>query len=625
MHERKRHFPKTTIALLKVMGIPFLMLIITRLFFYFSNIHSFEDMGIKFWFLGVWFDIMTIALFFLPFYSLFLLPFEFRNTYIYRFIIKLLFHLTNSLLIALNLLDIEYFKFTSKRSTADLFSMVSTGNDMNQLIGSFLADFWFLIVLFIILVITSEWLYRRVISKEFRFNNYSRLSAILQCVFALPILFLIGRGGFGLKPVGVIEAANFTGGKYTSFVLPTPFTLIKSIDQKGIQPKSYFSREKVKQFYTPIKKSVPQNIFSKRKNVVFIILESFGTEFIGYYNKGITYTPFLDSLLDKALTFEHAFANGKKSIEAVPAIFASIPTLMDSPYISSPYGNNKIQALPSILGNYGYTSAFYHGATNGSMSFDGFAKLAGFDQYVGRTEYDNEDHSDNKWGILDEYFNPWTAEQISSLPEPFIASLFTLSSHHPYYIPEHMRDQVKKGPQPICASINYSDIALKAFFEKAKLQDWYENTIFVLLADHTPATSTAFYSQRSQMYRIPMAIYDPTQTLKSARFDGIVQQMDLMPSLLDLLNIETDFYSFGNSIFSNAPREAITYISGSYNYFRGNEMMIFSDEIIHSKEIFDSLCEQENYETIEIEARLKALIQTYNFDLVQNKTHIGEK
>ena len=127
------------------------------------------------------------------------------------------------------------------------------------------------------------------------------------------------------------------------------------------------------------------------------------------------------------------------------------------------------------------------------------------------------------------------------------------------------------------------------------------------------------------MYRIPMAIYDPTQTLKPARFNGIVQQMDLMPSLLDLLNIETDFYSFGNSIFSNAPREAITYISGSYNYFRGNEMMIFSDEIIHSKEIFDSLCEQENDETIEIEARLKALIQTYNFDLVQNKTHIGEK
>lgn len=625
MQDRKTHFPKSAIALLKVLGIPFVMLFITRLIFYFSNIHSFEDMGIKYWFLGIWFDIITIALFFLPFYTLFLLPFEFRNTRIYRFLLKALFHVTNSLLIAVNLLDVEYFKFTSKRSTADLFSMVSTGNDVNQLLGSFLADFWFLIALFVLLAIVSEWLYRRVINKAFRFNSYSRLAAILQFVIALPLLFLIGRGGFGLKPIGVIEAANFTEGKYTSFVLPTPFTLIKSIDQKGIQTKNYFSSEVAQQFFTPNKKSVPQNIFSEKKNVVFIILESFGTEFIGYYNKGESYAPFLDSILNNALTFDYAFANGKKSIEAVPAIFASIPTLMDSPYISSPYGNNKIEALPSLLKKQGYTSAFYHGATNGSMSFDGFTKLAGFDHYVGRTEYNNEDHSDHKWGILDEYFNPWAAEQISSLPEPFMASLFTLSSHHPYFIPEHMKDKVKKGPQPICASIHYADIALKAFFDKAKEQNWYKNTVFVLLADHTPASSTAFYSQRSHMYRIPMAIYDPTGTLKPQRFGRVMQQMDLMPTLLDLLNIETTYYSFGNSIYSDVPREAITYISGSYNYFRGNEMTIFSNDAIQSSEVFDSICTEENYQSSDIENRLKALIQTYNFDLTQNKTHIGEK
>lgn len=625
MQDRKTHFPQSTIALLKVLGIPFVMLFATRLIFYFSNIHSFEDMGIKFWLLGVWFDIITIALFFIPFYALFLVPFEFRNTRLYRGFLKLIFHATNSLLIAVNLLDVEYFKFTSKRSTADLFSMVSTGNDVNQLLGSFLVDFWFLIVLFIALVVASEWLYRKVINKGFRFNNYSRLAAVLQFVIALPILFFIGRGGFGLKPIGVIEAANFTGGKFTSFVLPTPFTLIKSIDQKGIQTKNYFSDEKAQQLFTPIKKSVPQNIFSDKKNVVFIILESFGTEFIGYYNKGESYAPFLDSILNNALTFDYAFSNGKKSIEAVPAIFASLPTLMDSPYISSPYGNNKIEALPSILKKYGYTSAFYHGATNGSMSFDGFAKLAGFDHYVGRTEYNNEAHSDNKWGILDEFFNPWTAEQISSLPEPFMASLFTLSSHHPYFIPEHMKDKVKQGPQPICASIHYADIALQAFFDKAKQQKWYKNTVFVLLADHTPASSTAFYSQRSQMYRIPMAIYDPAGTLKPRRFGSVMQQMDLMPTLLDLLNLETEYYSFGNSIYSDSPREAITYISGSYNYFRGNEMTIFSNDAIQSSEVFDSVCEPESYRSSEIENRLKALIQTYNFDLIQNKTHIGEK
>lgn len=582
-------------------------------------------MGLKYWALGAWFDLITVALFFMPFYILFLLPFGFRNSKVFKIVVKILFHVVNGLLIAMNLIDVEYFKYTGKRSTADLFSMVSTGNDMNQLIGSFLADFWVLIVALISLVLISEILYRKAMPKDFKFKTYSNLAATLQFAVIIPLFFLIGRGGFGLKPIGVIEAASYTGGKFTAFVLPTPFTMIKTIDQQGILPKNYFSAEESKKYFNPIKKSVPQNILNGHPNVVFVILESFGTEFIGHYNKSESYTPFLDSLLDRSLTFEYAFANGKKSIEAVPAIFASLPTLMDSPYISSPYGNNHINALPAVLKKFGYTSAFYHGATNGSMSFDGFSTLAGFDHYVGRTEYNNEDHSDNKWGILDEYFNPWTAEQISSLPEPFLASLFTLSSHHPYYIPEHMKDKVKNGPQAICASINYADIALKYFFDTAKKQPWYDHTIFVLLADHTPASTTQYYSQRTQMYRIPMAIYDPSGKLKPEKYDKIVQQMDLYPTVLDLLNISTDYYSFGNSIYSDEPREAISYIQGSYFYFRGNEMFTFSNDAIQSREVYDSIKAPSEFSNDEADQRLKALIQTYSHDLINNQTYSGEK
>lgn len=582
-------------------------------------------MGGKYWLLGIWFDVITIALLFLPFYTLFLLPFSFRHNRLYLLLLKSIFHIINTAIIAVNLIDVEYFKFTSKRSTADLFSMVSTGNDVNQLLGSFLADFWLLIVILIVLIATSEVLYRRVMKDGIHFSTNTLLSSTIYFIVLIPTLFFIGRGGFGLKPIGVIEAANYTEGKFTAFVLPTPFTMIKTIDQHGIQYANYFSEEKAETYFNPLKKSQPQLIFDERKNVVFLILESFGTEFIGFYSKEESYAPFLDSILSKSIAFDYAFSNGKKSIEAVPAIFASLPTLMDSPYISSPYGNNKIEALPTILKRYGYTSAFYHGATNGSMSFDGFATLSGFDHYVGRSEYNNEDHSDHKWGILDEYFNPWTAKQISNLPQPFLASLFTLSSHHPYYIPDHMKSKVKNGPQPICASISYADFALRSFFETAKTQPWYDNTLFVILADHTPATTTKFYSQRSQMYRIPMAIYDPSGKLAPERNKQVMQQMDLMPTILDLLNIDTEFYSFGNSVFSKEPREAITYIQGSYNYFRGNEMFIFSNDHIQSIEVFDSIKAPEPKELRAYENRIKAIIQMYNADLINNKTHVSEK
>lgn len=626
-----RFMPDSLLVLFKRLGIALLMLFITRIIFYISNIHSFEEMGIKFWFLGIWFDIITIALLFLPFYTLHLLPFGFTRNKWYQRFLKLLFHCTNILLIAANLVDVEYFKYTSKRSTFDLFSMVSTGNDFNQLIGSFISDFWFHFVILFILVLLSEWLYRKTASAgKVDTHKYSMLSSAVQFFIALPVLFFIGRGGFGLKPIGIIEAANYTEGQFTSFVLPTPFTMIKTIDQKGLEEKSYFSSDqKLNALFTPIKKTVPQNILPDNANVVIILLESFGTEFIGFYNDSVSYTPFLDSLLNQSLAFEYAFANGKKSIEAVPAVLASMPTLMDNPYISSPYGDNKIQGLPTILKQFGYSSGFYHGATNGSMSFDGFAKLCGFEKYVGRTEYNNENHSDHKWGILDEYFNPWTAREMSKLKQPFIGTLFTLSSHHPYYIPDHMKDKVKQGPQQICASINYADMALKMFFDEAKKQPWYDNTLFVILADHTPASSTPFYSQRTQMYKIPLAFYHPSGKLKPQRSKKIIQQMDILPTVLDLLNINTSYYAFGNSHFSAQKGEAVNYLQGTYQYYYDDQMMIFSNDrsqsLVNYKVHLNNPPDSLKYyveQNKPAENRMKAIIQTYNRDLINNRTHI---
>ena len=183
-----------------------------------------------------------------------------------------------------------------------------------------------------------------------------------------------------------------------------------------------------------------------------IILESFGNEWLGL-KSGTKFSPFLDSLSTVSLYFSNGFANGKKSIEAIPAIFAGIPSLMDEPYITSSYGTNNIKGLPALLAEKGYSSAFFHGATNGSMKFDEFSKILGFQSYIGRSEYNNEDHSDHKWGILDEYFLPWTAQKMTSvLKEPFVAGLFTLSSHHPYYIPDKYQKVLPNGPEKICKS-----------------------------------------------------------------------------------------------------------------------------------------------------------------------------
>lgn len=619
-------------ALLKRLGIVLLMLFITRIIFLAFNHNSFNDISGVDFFLGTWFDMITIGLFFFPIYVLFLLPIPIRGYAIHRKIFKFLFHIVNSALIVFNLIDVEYFKYTSKRSTFDLFSTIGTGNDINQLLTTFISDFWYLILILFLLIGLSEFLYRKT---QYSFSTFSSKTTAfyrnntIAFLILVPTLIIISRGGFALKPTGIIEASNFTKGKNTSLVLTTPFTIVKTIDQGSLELLNYFPDKELENYFNPHKTSQPQNILPDNTNVMIIVLESFGIEFVGAYQNGQGYTPFLDSLIDQSLTFNNGFANGKKSIEAIPAIVASMPSLSENPYISSPFGDNKINTLPNILKKHGYSSSFYHAATNGSMRFDGFSTLCGYDNYYGRTEYDNDEHFDQTWGILDEYFNPWTAKKMSEMKEPFFSTLFTISSHHPYFIPKHMEKKVKRGPQEICASVNYGDYALKKFFQEAKKQPWYDNTLFVILADHTPGTKTKLYNLRTQLYRIPIMFYHPKGYIKPERKDEIFQQMDILPTILDLLNVQEDYYAFGNSLYQSTDRESLAYLSGSYFYFKDNQMTtvidgkarFLHDFTIQSLAPIDSI----SYLKKEVEInlnRVKAMLQTYNRDLNLNQTTI---
>ncbi len=620
----KNIFPKYIQVLFARMGIAVLMLFVTRIIFYLFNQSSFTSISFVDFLLGLWIDIITVSLVFIPYYFLYLLPFKYRSHPYYKRFFKILFHLLNTFLLGFNLVDVEYYKFTLKRTTFDVFSIVSAGEDMKQLFSSFVHDFWHLAIFLIIFIYMSEKLYRKT---EIKLpSSFSLKKQTLLFFVLIPILIIIARGGFGLKPIGTIEVSAITKGKNTAFVINTPFTVIKTAEQPGIEPVRFFDDATCQKYFDPIKISQPANILPNQTNVVVILLESFGIEFIGKYNNGQGFTPFLDSLMENSLWYEYGFANGKKSIEAIPSIVASIPALMDNPYISSPYGDNQINTIPNILKQHGYTSAFFHGATNGSMRFDGFANICGFDHYFGRHEYNNDKHFDGTWGIWDENFNPWTARKITELTEPFFSILFTLSSHHPYRIPEHMKEKVQYGNQSICASINYADYALKKFFDEAKKQKWYKNTLFVLLADHTPSSKTSVYNQRTHMYRIPIIFFDPNHRLPIGKKREIFQQIDILPSILDLLNIKTKYYTFGNSPFQDSIREAITYINGSYSYFRKNFMTIFVKN--KAQNLYDFTSTNSNQiDSIsyypdfvrENENRIKAMIQRYTQDLIRNE------
>ncbi|TNE55455.1 MAG: alkaline phosphatase family protein [Bacteroidetes bacterium] len=620
--QKYRPGPAWTV-LLKRLGIMLLGLQICRLLFWYFNRHSFQNLSWQDFFVSAWLDIVSIALLAFPFIVLSILPFSFVMKRGYQIFLRIIFHLINAVFIALNLVDLEYFHFTQKRSTTDLFTILSAGEDFSQQIGSFFRDFWLVLVFFIVLMSLSMWLERRI-----RMATKTRAfwSETLYFFLGTAVFVVLARGGFSLRPLSPMDAARYTEVENAALVLNTPFTMVKSMSYDGLEELHYFSEEEAEKLFNPIRESKPLNKLPKGTNVVVIVLESFGSEWVGASGAEESFTPFLDSLAGHSLLFENGIANGKKSIEAVPSIICSVPSLMDNPYISSAYGNNQTESLASILKKWGYESGFFHGATNGSMRFDGFAAQLGFDHYFGRKEYGNDEHFDKTWGILDEYFNPWTARQLSDFKKPFFGFLFTLSSHHPYFIPEHMRGKLKTGKEPICQSINYGDYSLRKFFEQAQKESWYENTLFVICADHTCSTNDPLYNQRTEMYRIPIMFFDPKGRVQALREKRIFQQLDIMPTLLDLLNIDTKLYAYGNSYFQQEEGEAITYIEGAYNYFRGSHMLTFSNDQPRNYYYIGRRIENNpdslalyKQEARERSKRLKALIQRYHHDLIHNQ------
>ena len=143
------------------------------------------------------------------------------------------------------------------------------------------------------------------------------------------------------------------------------------------------------------------------------------------------------------------------------------------------------------------------------------------------------------------------------MKEPFITTVFTLSSHHPFNLPEAYRDTFpEEGRYPIHKCIRYADHSLRRFFDTAKRQPWYNNTIFVLCADHASSRITHDeYMTEVGLFRIPILFYDPTGEMPRGRYEGIAQQIDIMPTLLSYLGYDRPYIAFGKDLLHTNPED----------------------------------------------------------------------
>ncbi len=551
---------------------------ITRLVFY-ANLRSYfiaePSELIRAFLFGLQFDAVSIAYLFGPFFLV--LPFIHRGNL--SALARIYFVCMLAAINLLNCIDAEFYRYMARRSTDDLFEYAFLSNDVFNLAPGLVGQYWYLLLSWVLVVCVSCLLYGRLFS-----DDPDRQSLRPSAVTLIPIvllLFLGTQGGFRSSALSIMDAGKTGQQHLNAITLNTSFTILKTMGKPELERFDFVEDELP--HISPIRAAVNGPLTGRYKsyNVVVIIVESLAKEYVGAINglKG-GYTPFVDSLCNESLVFTDAFANGQRSIEGVPAVVASIPTLMYESFSTSQFADNRINSLADLLRDEGYFTAFMHGGNRNSMNFDPFAMHAGFNLFYDRDDYPFPDaHYDGTWGISDHYFLNHCVEKFDSYNEPFLGCIFTLSSHFPYTIPQEYEGVFPKGNLPIHESIGYVDESLRQFFANAQHSDWYDSTLFVITADHTSLTEHPEYRTKLGAFRIPIILFHPGDTALRGRNARVMQQIDIMPTIMHLVGYERPFFSFGVNVFDeDAEHVAIAYKYHQHQMLKDGQLTCFDGE-----------------------------------------------
>lgn len=550
---------------------------------------------------GVRFDLATLFYLNGLWILLFLLPLHWKEHRIYNIVTKVVYVVVNSVGLMLNLFDTVYAAYTYQRTTASFIAEFSHESNGGAVVGHELGRSWILLLLFIVTVwfMWRMYLSAPVQPRKFRWKYY--IERVLTLIVTVLIAIASIRGGFTrtTRPITISNAYEYVKGSFeAAAVLNTPFSIIRTLGKPAFVPPDYMSLQEAEATFSYHRQPLmTENIEQKPMNVVILIVESFSRGYIGALNKEINdstwkgYTPCVDKLIANSLTYKHSYANGMKSIDGMPSVLSSIPMMMKS-FFLTPASMNDLSSIAGYLGKKGYTSAFFHGAPNGSMGFEAFANHSGFDRYVGMDEYCNsprhngKDDFDGTWAIWDEPFLQFFAEELNEMPQPFVAGVFTASSHNPFKLPaKYVNRFPEEGGEPLLKCIRYTDLSIGEFFKTAAKMPWFENTLFILTSDHSMRPVLKEYNTDLERYAAPIIFYAPSDsTLRGIDHDRIAQQIDILPTVLNYLGFDEPYVGFGIDLFNTPPEQtwAYSFSNELHQFVRDGIFIQFCNDELHA-------------------------------------------
>lgn len=592
---------------------------------------------------GLRFDLCAWAYFNSAFTLMRFLPFDFVTNRTYARISNAVWCIANCAMLIIQLGDTAYFPFSGSRLRMGAVNAMLDDPNLLGILASYAGNYrWafmgsiLLIALFVFLAFQLVPSGKPLTLKK-RAATYTARTAIFLTVLLLTFCAIRGNLGAG-RPISLADAVWYTDRPAeTNIVLNSPFTLLRS--GKGaekIEPLIFMSDNELAGQRNSVHPARPYEAFT-RKNVMLITLESGSLHWLDRFSRPMGMEerhlmPFLDSLSYRSLVHPHVMATARLSIEGITCIYGGFPTFDRFTFMSSPYAASPVDSHASLLRREGYATRFYFGGNHGSYSIDAFAKAMGYDNVVDRDTYNNDADFDGSWGIFDHAMGEYAARDLSTLQQPFAAGWFTLNLHEPFAIPDGWDTSgfihKEQGRE---RSAEYTDCAIRRFFEIARTQPWYQNTIFVITGDHGSRDfkGTLLDGPFIQPH-VMFMVYAPDGSIEPGEITGrVASQIDIGPTILSLLRYPKSYVALGSDMLdTSTPHYGIGYFQSQFMIFGPHYLITLSSDCSSIDKVYDIIADSSaskpviSYDRAETAAMLgwaQAFLQDYTARLTEGR------
>ncbi|MCG3657222.1 LTA synthase family protein [Aliarcobacter butzleri] len=430
-------------------------------------------------------------------------------------------------------------------------------------------DYKFQFIAVFILIIATIKIYSK--SKFINFEQVFKQNYISRILILTPILlvlFLGIRSSLGHRPVNISDALysenrvineitknslhSLGYAYYSNKKAENNISKYGKIDIKEAYKVASLAigidyKDEKKPFYREVKSKLASK---KQKNLVIFIQESMGAQFTGFIGKQ-NFTPNLDNLAQDYLSFTNLYSNGTRSVRGLAALTSGTLPINGVEVIKRNKSQEDYFTVASLLKPYGYKSSFIYGGEARFDNMKGWYLGNGFDEVIEQKDFTNPIFT-STWGVSDEDLVIKANEKFKSYyenKEKFVSVMFSSSNHMPFELPDGKIEFEKNIPKTsVENAIKYADFAIGKFFELAKKEDYFKDTVFVVIADH----NVRVYGDQIvpiDMFQIPAVIV--SSDIPHQIFTNLTSQADVLATALDLIGIDLSYPILGNSIFKD--------------------------------------------------------------------------